>query len=156
MGNFVEQPERVVQQAKLDVHGDERVGDEEAADAVSRSMGDVTVDDPAVANRAMADAELDEAAEGDGVRLEARRGEVREQRERGREGPLSTKTVEGGEERVRVRLRVEAAAAAPASGGKAVARETFEQGVHHILEVQAQRWRVISVVATNMRPHQTV
>jgi hypothetical protein len=36
-------------------------------------MGNVTVDGPAVANRAMADAELDEAAKGDGVRLEARR-----------------------------------------------------------------------------------
>ena len=35
-----------------------------------------------------------------------------------------------------MRVCVQAAAAAPASGGKAVARETFEQRVH-----QAERWR---------------
>lgn len=91
-----------------------------------RVIGDVAVDEPAIAGRALVDAELDEAAEGDGVRLKARRGKVREQRERGTEGPLDAKAGEGIKKRVWVGMRVKAAAAAPASGGKAVARETFE------------------------------
>ena len=91
---------------------------------------DVAVDEPAVARRAVAHAELDEAGEGDGVRAEPRRGEVREQGERGAEGPLDAEARECGEERVRVGLCVVEAAAAPASGGKAAARKTFQQGVH--------------------------
>lgn len=82
---------------------------------------DVAVDEPAVACRAVAHAELDEAGEGDGVRAEPCRGEVREQRERGGERPLDAEAGEDGEGRVRARLCVDAAAAPP-SGGKAVAR----------------------------------
>lgn len=43
----------------------------------------VAVDEAAVAGRAVVDAELDEAAEGDGLRAEAGRRELWEQRERG-------------------------------------------------------------------------
>lgn len=90
---------------------------------------DVAVDEPAVACRAVAHAELDEAGEGDGVRAEPCRGEVREQRERGGERPLDAEAGEDGERRVRARLCVDGATA-PASGGKTVARGTFEQGLH--------------------------
>lgn len=76
----------------------------------------------------MTHAELDEACEGDGVGAEPRRGEVREQRERGGERPLDAESGECGEERVGV--GVQAAVAAPVSGGKAAAGETFEQGTH--------------------------
>ena len=95
---------------------------------------DVAVDEPAVACRAVAHAELDEASEGDGVRAEPRRGEVREQRERGGERPLDAEAGEDGEGRVRARLCVDAAAAPPSPSGcgKAVAREAFEQGGHQI------------------------
>jgi hypothetical protein len=61
----------------------------------------------------MADAELDEAAEGDGVRADAGRGEVREQRDRGGEGAIVAEAGEGGEERVRA--GVEAAATSTAT-----------------------------------------
>lgn len=97
----------------------------------------VAVDEPAVVCRAVAHAELDEAGEGDGVRAEPRRGELGEQRERGWERPLDAEAGERSEGRVRallrlrLRLRVDAAAA-PASGGNALAREAFEQGVHHM------------------------
>lgn len=98
------------------------------------------MDEPAFACRAVAHAELDEAGEGNGVRAEPRRGEVREQRERGGQGPLEAEAGECGEERVRPRLCVEAAAA-PASGGKEVAREAFEQGVHQMQEEMQNKVR---------------
>lgn len=87
------------------------------------------MDEAAVVGRAVADAELDEAAERDGVRADAGRGEVGEQRERGREGAIVAEAGEGCEERVRLGVGVEAAAT-PASCGETLARQAVEQRSH--------------------------
>lgn len=117
----VEQPECVVEQAELGVQGDEGVGDKEAAAGGRRHIAaaeNVAVDEAAIAGCAVADAELDEAGDGDGVRCEPGRGEVREQRERVAERAVGAEAGEGDEEGVRgVGVGVEEAAAAPASRG---------------------------------------
>lgn len=121
MRHSVEQPECVVEQAELGVQGDEGVGDKEAAAGGRRHIAaaeNVAVDEAAIVGCAVADAELDEAGDGDGVRSEPGRGEVREKRERVAERAAGAEAGEGDEEGVRgVGVGVEEAAAAPASRG---------------------------------------